>query len=206
MNVHGRGWIAAVAGIAIVTGLAAKTKMAESETTAAGPPVHKILVVAISKDPVIRANFEDVFAGELSLRGVTAVASHRLFPELPHDKAAFEGKVVAEGFDGITFSRLVDRTDTFTYVEGQPFTFDTDYVGMSVWGGYMYTAERTIDPGHMEKETRVRVRTDLYRTSDTGGKLAWSGTSETIDPHTLAQAGRDVGSRVAKALKKAKLL
>jgi hypothetical protein len=198
--------VAVAGGLAMLVLLGAKTKMAESEKAAAAGPVHKILVVAISKDPSIRAHFEDLFAGELSLKGASAVASHRLFPELPSDKASFEGKVAAEGFDAITFSRLVARTDTFTYVEGQPFTYETDYVGMSVWGGYMYTAERTFDPGYLQKETRVRVRTDLYRTSETGGKLAWSGTSETIDPHTLAQAGRDVGAAVAKALRKAKLL
>jgi hypothetical protein len=205
LSAQRKGWIAVAGAVAMLALLGSKTKMTESETTHAGP-VHKVLVVALAKDPVIRANFEDVFAGELSLRGATAVASHKLFPELPQDKTEFENRVRVEGFDAVSLSRLVDRSDTFTFVEGQPFTYETDYVGMSVWGGYMYTATRTFDPGYLQKETIVRVRTDLYRTSETGGKLAWSGTSETIDPHTLAQAGRDVGSRVAKALKKAKLL
>lgn len=196
--------IAAAGALAALLILGSKTTT-QSETHAVAP-VHKILVVAIAKDPVIRANFEDVFAGELQLRGAGAVASHKLFPELPSEQAPFEVKVKAEGFDAISFSRLVDRSDTFTFVEGQPFTYETDYVGMSVWGGYMYTAERTFDPGYLQKETIVRVRTDVYHTADAGGKLAWSGTSEMIDPHTLAQAGRDVGAQVAKALKKAKLL
>jgi hypothetical protein len=36
--------------------------------------------------------------------------------------------------------------------------------------------------------------------------MVWSGTSESLDPRTAAQAGREVGAAVAKALAKAKLI
>ena len=206
MRLQAKAWIAAAGTLAMLTVLGSKTKVTETALPKAEGPVRKILVLAVTKDPVIRMNYEDVFAGELQLRGASAVPSHKVFPELPEDKADFENRVRVEGFDSVVLCRLVGRSDDFTYVEGQPFTYETDYVGMSVWGGYMYTAERTFDPGYLQKETRVRLRTDLFRTSDTGGRLVWSVTSETIDPHTLAQASRDVGAKVAKAMKKAKLL
>jgi hypothetical protein len=207
MSRHWKGaWIAAVACLLVVAAAHAKTKM----VTTTGdqpkePPPRKILVLAVSPDPITRAAFEDVIAGELSLRGATAVASHVPFPELPKERAPFEAKLTADGFDAVTVSRLVGSDDKLEWKEGHG-SYRTDYQGTDCWGGYWYTYEKVFVPGYMETETRARARTDLWRTSEKGGRLVWSGTSETLDPRTAAQAAREVGAAVANALAKAKLI
>jgi hypothetical protein len=184
----------------------AKTKMVTTTgDKPTEPPPRKILVVAVSPDPITRAAFEDVIAGELSLRGATAMASHVPFPELPKERGPFEAKLVAEGFDAVTISRLVGSDDKLEWKEGHG-SYRTDYQGMDWWGGYWYTYEKVLVPGYLQSETRVRARTDLWRTSGQDGRLVWSGTSETLDPRTAAQAAREVGAAVAKALAKAKLI
>ena len=169
------------------------------------PPPRKILVLAVAADPISRASYEDVIAGELSLRGATAVASHISFPELPKERAPFEAKLVAEGFDAITVSRLIGKDDKIKMTEGHE-SYATQYQGMDYWGGYWYTYQAVFVPGYLEKETSVRVRTDLWRTDGKAGRIVWSGTSETMNPRTAAQAGREVGVAIAKALAKAKLI
>ncbi len=198
--------------VAVICGLAvgaanAKTKIVattEGEKSNEGPP-RKILVLAVAADPITRAAYEDVIAGELSLRGATAVASHLAFPELPKERGPFEAKLVADGFDAVTVSRLVGSENKIKVKEGHT-SYGTTYQGTDMWGGYWYTYQEVFVPGYLEKETRVRARTELWRTSGKGGRLAWSGTSETLDPRTAAQAAREVGAAVAKALAKAKLI
>ena len=203
------GVVAAACGLA-VGGAIAKTKIvetADSKQPREAPP-RKILVLAVASDPKMRAAFEEVIAGELSLRGATAVAAYVAFPELPKERAPFEAKLIADGFDAVTVSRLVGRDDKLEWKEGHT-SYKSDYAGMDCWGGYWYTYQQVFVPGYLEKETSVRARTDLWRTSGTTGtkgRLVWSGTSETIDPTTAPQAAHEVGAAVAKALAKAKLI
>jgi len=199
--------VAAAVCVLAFTAANAKTKVVATESSKQPQeaPPRKILVLAIATDPITRATFEDVIAGELSLRGATAIASHLSFPELPKERGPFEAKLVAGGFDAVTVSRLVGSNETVKVVEGHT-SYATDYQGMDYWGGYWYTYQQVFVPGYLETETRVRARTDLWRTSGSKGRLVWSGTSETLDPRTAAQAAREVGAAVANALAKAKLI
>jgi hypothetical protein len=198
----------AIAGCALAAAAVyAQTKLVETtggEKTKEPPP-RKILVLAVATDPISRASYEDVIAGELSLRGATAVASHIAFPDLPKERGPFEAKLVADGYDAITVSRLVGKDDKVKTTEGFA-SYATNYQGMDYWGGYWYTYQQVFVPGYLEKETRVRARTDLWRTDGKAGHIVWSGTSETMNPRTAAQAAREVGVAVAKALAKAKLI
>jgi hypothetical protein len=193
-----------------VLAAAAKTKIVQSEGNKqpGEAPPRKILVLVVAADPKVRAAFEEVIAGELSLRGATTEASSVSFPELPKERGPFEAKLVAEGFDAVTVSRLVGREDKLEWKEGHE-SYRSDYQGMDCWGGYWYTYQQVFVPGYLEKETTVRARTDLWRTSGAAGakgRLVWSGTSQTLDPTTAPQAAREVGAAVAKALSKAKLI
>jgi hypothetical protein len=200
-------WVVAIACALAAAPASGKTKMVPGSPgeKSQDPPPRKILVLVIAQDPITRAAFEDVIAGELSLRGGTAVASHLTFPELPKERAPFEAKLAADGFDAVTVSRLVGSNDKVKVVEGHT-TYATDYQGMDMWGGYWYTYEKVSVAGYLEKESRVRARTDLWRTSGAAGKIVWSGTSETLDPRTAAQAAREVGAAVAAAMAKAKVI
>jgi hypothetical protein len=199
--------LAAAACVLAVVAARAQTKMVATtggEQPREAPP-RKILVLTVATDPISRASFEDVIAGELSLRGATAVASHLSFPELPKERAPFEAKLLSEGFDALIVSRLVGKDQKTKVTEGYK-SYETEYQGMDYWGGYWYTYQAVFVPGYLEKETRVRARTDLWRTAGAKGQIIWSGTSETLNPRTVDQAAREVGAAVAKALAKAKLI
>lgn len=202
-----RTWWIPGACVLTVAAAVAGTKIVESkqgERPQEGPP-SKILVLVVSPDPVVRSDYEDVIAGELSLRGVTAIASHVTFPELPKERGPFEEKLIAEGFDALTLSRLVGMSDKLEWREGE-LTYSPEYLGMGFWGGYWFTYEQVFVPGYLQKETKVRVRTDFWRTSGKEGRLVWSGTSETLAPVNAPRLARQVGAAVAKALTKAKLI
>ncbi len=200
-------WVAVATCWIAVAAAGAKTKIVESaqDGQPQEAPARKLLVLAVTKDPITRATFEDVTAGELSLRGATAVASNRSFSELPKEREPFEAKLASEGFDAVLVSRVVGQDDKVTWKEGMT-SYSPSYLGQGYWGGYWYTYQQVFIPGYLAKETRVRVRTDLWRMTAQGGRLVWSGTSETLDPLTVPRAAREVGAAVAKALAKAKLI
>jgi len=195
-----------VCGLAVGVA-AAKTKVVGTEATQNPPeaPARKILVLVVAADANVRSSFEQVIAGELSLRGTRAVASSVSFPELPKDRAAFEAKLTSEGFDAVTVTRLVSKEDKYEWKEGHE-SYRSDYMGMDCWGGYWYAYSQVFVQGYLESESKVRARTDLWRTSATKGRLVWSGTTESLDPSTIPQAAREVGVAIAKALVKTKLI
>lgn len=203
---RGLGLVALGCVLAVAAASAkSKTKMVDATSDAPPPePARKILVIAVTNDPITRAAFEDVIAGELSLRGTVAVASHVPFPDYPKERAPFEAKLTAEGFDAVTVSRLVDATQKTKEKAGYS-TYATDYQG-NYWGWYTYTCQAVLVPSYLETSTRVTLRTDLWRTTGQGSRVVWSGTSRTIDPRNAAQASREVGTAVANALVKAKLI
>ena len=184
----------------------AKTKVVSSDAKAqAQAPPKKILVLVVSQEPTLRAAFEDVIAGEISLRGTPAVASHLSFPELPKDREVFAATLITEGFDAVTVSRLIGSEEKLKFTEGHG-SYATTYQGMDWWGGYWYTYEKAFVPGYLNTEKRVSARTDLWRTEGVSGKLVWSGVSETLDPRNAPQAAKEVGTAIAKALAKAKAI
>ena len=185
-----------------------QTKMVDTKTAAKpeGTGPRKILVLAVTDDVITRATFEDVIAGELEMRGATAKASHLPFPDLPKERGPFEAKLAEMGYDGVLVGRLVGSQDKIKVKEGYT-SYATDYQGMDWWGGYWYTYQQVFVPGYLDKETKVRLRADLWRASDNKtGQLVWSGTSETLNPRTAAQAAHEVGNTIVNALVKAKLL
>jgi hypothetical protein len=190
---------------AVVTAIAGTKTTSTMDTAAQVPPPRKILVLTVADDPPTRAQLEDVIAGEISLRGGNAAASHITFPDLPKERGPFEAKLIAEGFDAVMVSRLVSSGTKIKMTEGYQ-TYATDYQGMDWWGGYYYTYENVFVPGYLNKEKKVRVRTDLWRAVDGKGQLVWTGLSDTMNPRTAAQAGRDVGASIASALAKKKLI
>lgn len=198
--------LAALSCALAVSGLAG-TKTTTTEEAAGVPaaPPKKILVLVVADDPPTRSQLEDVVAGELSLRGANAAAAHLTFPDLPKERGPFEAKLLAEGFDAVMVSRLVSSDTKIKVTEGHE-SYATSYQGMDWWGGYWYTYEKVFVPGYLNQQKKVRVQSDLWRAVDGKGRLVWTGLSDTMNPRTAAQAGREVGVSIANALAKQKLI
>ena len=80
-----------------------------NDTSFQEPPLKKILIIAVRRDPVQRRIWEDAFVRELSRYSVYSTASYNLFPnELPDTNQVAE-TVQEKGFDGILDHRMRRR-------------------------------------------------------------------------------------------------
>ncbi len=76
-------------------------------------PLGKVMVVAVSTRDVLRNQFENVLADRLEKRGVKAVASNKVFPDLgPElDKNVAMKKVKELGVESIMLIRSIDKKE-----------------------------------------------------------------------------------------------
>ncbi len=184
-----RSCLAVVALLALASafGCAVQSEMTNvwRDPTMAAGSVHKVLVVAIRKDPVRRRTWEDAFVDELALRGVSATASYQRFAggALPDTDQVVEA-VRKDGFDAVLTSSRLPNEATSHYVPGQVReepVVAPDYYGYRRFHTYWVSVQ---DPGYTETDSIIRLQTDLWSTARDGGHLVWSGTLRTLESVT----------------------
>ena len=167
-------------------------------------PMTKVFVIAVKRDPAQRRIWEDGFVGELAKRGVTAAPSYRFFSnELP-DTQQVTDVVQREGFDGVLVTHRLPTATNSYYVPGYVSTMPrTRY---DPWSGTYYTYYRRVyEPGYTETERIVRYQTDVWSTGE-GGKMVWTGTSESIDPSSGQDVNREISALIVPELARAGIL
>jgi hypothetical protein len=167
----------------ITAGCAAQSEMANlwRDPSFTSGPLHKVLIVAIRKDPVRRRMWEDTFASELSARGLTATSSYQLYPDAPPDTQEVTGVVQKNGYDAVLVSIRLPNETTSTYVPG---TVRRETVTMRDFYGSFHAYWRDVqDPGHTETDEVTLVQTDVWATGRSG-RLIWSGTLRTLESVT----------------------
>jgi hypothetical protein len=162
---------------------------------------HKILVVAIAKDPSMRHDAEERLR-EIIGKNRT-VASQDLFPKVdpPPDKEQAKVKIAEAGCDGVVIMRAVSSTAKTSVIPG---SIEYDQIYDDFWGywGQVYTT-RWAD-GYEERDTAVRVETLVYDIPK--DKLVWSGVSNTKNPGSVRNLVLGVADAVGKQMKKDKLI
>jgi hypothetical protein len=172
--------VALLALIMTTAGCAAQSEMTDlwKDPSFTSGPIHKVLVVALRKDPVRRRMWEDAFASQLGARGLTATSSYQLFPGASPDSQEVIEAVRDDGYDAVLVSvRLPDQT-TSTYVPGM---VRRESVTVQDFYGTFHAYWRDVqDPGHTETDEIRRFQTDVWATG-ASGRLIWSGTLRTLE-------------------------
>jgi hypothetical protein len=164
------------------------------DATFKAPPLSKILVVAVRKDATKRRIWEDAFAGEFSKHGVAATISYSLFPDAPPDTQQVMATVLANGYDGIC---VILRLPTETYTQYiQPYTTMVEDNRYSFYWQRYSTYYRQVDhPGYTDSQKVALSAIDITTTGK-NGRLIWSATSRTPDPHTIMDAQEGIAGLV----------
>ena len=204
--VGSRRWMTAGLVLAAAVSAASAGTKLESTVTPTGPVARakKVLVFLVNPDADRRSGWEEILAGEISLKGAQAVPSYRLFPELPKDRDAAFAKVVAEGFDAFLVAKLVGTESKVKFHEADT-SMQPEYMG-NWWGAYVFTYEQVHLPGYAENKSRATIKVDMWKLDGEKSQMVWSGTSDSIDPRIDPAKGREVIVAVTKTLRKKGLI
>ncbi len=173
-------------------------------------PIDKMFVVGFRTDEGRRRFIEDSVVSELTRVKLTATASYREFPSALPDTQQVVDVVKRDGYNGVLVVIPLGTETRDTYVPGYVTAVPGPYYGgygygyspYGYWGSYYYPAYQTIyQPGYVERDEVVRIRIDVWST-DRGGTLVWTGTTETVDPTSSEQIRREVTQLVLPELRK----
>lgn len=189
-----------IGGLALIVSACASTTldMTWRDPTYEGRPFAKVLVIGSTDNADNRRIFEDILAGELTRRGIGAVASYTLIPgeaDVKRDKVVEAVKTY--GADCVLSTRLVGVETRAAQVPLQ----SANAGAMDMYRYYSPMEPQTT----IQQDYRVaNLETNLF---DAGtGKMVWWGRSQTFPTTDMRRIGRELGQNVIKALKSAKLL
>ena len=160
-----------------------------------GPKLQNVLVVGIGKNETARRLWEDTFSAEVGKRGVKATPLNSIYAADYPDTTVLRQKVQELGFDGIVVTHAIGREKEISYTPGY-VSYGPAYG--PYWGGY-YGA--VVSPGYITTDEYLHVETRVYATGG-GGKLIWTGTTETMNPSNVEQVSHEISSVLIPELAK----
>ena len=129
-------------------------------------PLHKVLIVGVSDNAVVRNRFEQELKRHLTKAGVQALGSLEAMPrDAKIERDAFEKYFHDMGIDAILITQVVDVEKLAGFEQGQEYTGETTRVSWAQSNYYSYyydTYDRTAEVGHFQYGEILRVESDLF--------------------------------------------
>jgi hypothetical protein len=174
-----------------------------------GQGFHKVLVIGVSQDLPVRADFEDEMAAQIARPGIQTIPGNHILlrpdPKAKPDLDYLRAQIRSYQIDAVVVSRLlrVDKKVTSipssTYVA--PFPYYYSFYG---YLGAVYPV--VYDPGYTREDTTVSVETNVYATSKPDGDLVWTGVSDSFNPKSARKVADGLVKEVPKQMEKDGLL
>jgi hypothetical protein len=175
-----------------------------SDPTFQAPPLNRMLVISVSKNPVQRRLWEDAFSSGLSSHAVSATPSYRLFPDGVPDTNQVLQTVQSNAFDGILVLRRLPPEANPQYAEGYVTTEQS--MRYDRRGQRFVTYYRDVARAAYIDSQKVDIRSiDVWATKSEG-QMIWSATSETPEPNVVQEVRPEIVKLVMAELKNQKII
>ncbi|BAO45265.1 hypothetical protein [Thiolapillus brandeum] len=167
-----------------------------------GEKLHKVLVIGLFKDDLMRRHFEDEFITELIARGRQAEASYVFMPDLQKYKDENQLKAVVDkaGADAVLITSLKDVEDRKTYVAPRMEYAPAMGGVYGYYGYYMQTMTPVYTPGYTRSDKVVQLETRVFTVKDR--KMIWAGVTESFNPSSSGNVIRELAATVVADMKK----
>jgi hypothetical protein len=198
--------LAMVATVAWANG--AKLVVSWKNPAYSGAQPKRVLVIGMSEDPAIRADFEDDMAAAIAKDGVEVIPGNHILlrPDSPDmDENYLKGQIRDHKIDAVLTSRMIRVDKSQTYISGASYVVPFTYYN-TFWGYYGTVYRQVYTPGYLRNDTTVRIETNFYSTAGESGELIWTGTSETFNPSSAKKTIDGVVKTIAKEFKKKGIL
>jgi|HubBroStandDraft_6_1064221.scaffolds.fasta_scaffold198411_2 hypothetical protein len=200
--------LCALASLPVANAKAVKLLMSWKNPAYSGQKPHRILVIGMSENPEIRADFEDDLSSAIERNGLEVIPGNSILFR-PHsselDPGYLKGQVRDFKIDAILVSRLVKVDKKTTYIPGHSYAVPYAYYH-SFYGYYGTVYRQVYSPDYLREDTTVRVETNFYTAVPADGELIWTGTSDSFNPKSAQKVIDGVVKLIAKELKTQNIL
>jgi hypothetical protein len=200
--------ICVLAILPVANARSVKLLMSWKNPAYSGQKAKRILVIGMSENPAIRADFEDDMSAAITNDGIEVIpGNHILFrPESSElDADYLKGQIRDFKIDAALVSRLVKVDKKTTYIPGHNYVVPYAYYH-SFYGYYGTVYRQVYSPDYLREDTTVRIETNFYGASPVDGDLIWTGTSDSFNPNSAQKVIDGVVKLIAKELRKQNLL
>jgi hypothetical protein len=180
-----------------------KLTMSWKNPNYSGQPFRRLLVIGMSENPVVRADFEDALSEKIARDGFEAVPGNSILlrPESPELEMDYlKGQIRDHKIDAVIISRLIALDKTTTYVPGHTFGIPYPYYG-SFYGYYGSIYRQVYTPDYLREDTTVRIETGFYSATPPED-LVWIGYSDTFNPKNADKVIAGLVKLIVKQLEK----
>lgn len=182
-----------------------------ADPDAAGKGIKNSMVIGVSKNTVVRRQFEDSFVAQLNKLGETAIPSYPLLPKASEINEQSVAPIVdRKRIDHLVIVRVVNERTVTTHVPPTMTTFfhgiPPDYPAYyGNWYGYIGHHMATVSmPGYTYETDYVNLETNVYDLRS--GKLIWSGLTETEIGSKINARLQELVEVLTAAMKKDRIL
>lgn len=137
---------------------------------------QKVIVIAVSSEPIYRRIIEDEFVLQFKLRGVDAMASYTALNDTKQDDQTEIEKLVKQyGADSILITRMVSKRSVRVYYPATVINRPAHY---KKWPNYYHAGYQSISsPAYTTKYDYALMEINLYDVVN--DSLVWAATTET---------------------------
>ncbi len=193
---------------AVVLGKSTKLVASWKNPEYSGPRFHRILVLGMSANPGVRADFEDALSKLVARDGVEAIPGNTILlrPEGTQlDLNYLKTQVKGFKIDAVIVSRLIKVETSTTYILGQAYVVPYPYY-RSFYGYYGAVYPVVYSPDYLRQDKTVRIETNVYATTTPDGELVWTGVSDTFNPSSADNVIDGLSKLLVKELQKESVL
>jgi hypothetical protein len=198
----------ALAVLPVANAKGAKLLVSWKDPDYSGPKPHRILVIGMSENPEVRADFEDDLSSALENDGLEVIPGNTILFR-PHSAELepdyLRGQIRDFKIDAVLVSRLVKVDKKTTYIPGHSYSVPYGYYH-SFYGYYGAVYRQVYTPDYLREDTTVRVETNFYAATPPDGELIWTGTSDSFNPKSAKKVIDGLVKLIVKELTKQNLL
>src|SRR5580698_4086753 len=200
--------LCSLAVLSVANAKGAKLLMSWTNPNYSGPKPRRILVIGMSENPEVRADFEDDLSSAIANDGLEAIPGNSILlrphsPELDPDY--LRGQIRDFKIDAVLVSRLVKVDKKTTYIPGHSYAVPYGYYH-SFYGYYGTVYRQVYSPDYLREDTTVRVESNLYAATAPDGELIWTGTSDSFNPKSAKKVIDGLVKLVVKELTKQEVM
>jgi hypothetical protein len=165
---------------------------------------HKVMVVGMSDNAPVRADFEDELSAAMKEKNIEAIPGNTLLLRPEGTKVDIEyikAQIKEHKIDAVIVSRLVSVKTETTYIPGSVYMVPYPYY-YSFYGYYSALYPVVYSPDYLRTDKTVRIETNLYATGTPEADLVWTAISDTMNPNNVEKAIKAVVKEVVKQMTK----